>query len=174
MTKPSTGLGRSSVAVSAVAAVPGPWAWWLRRALFSALALPLLGLGVNVVQAAELAIEDPWIREAPPNARALAGYLTIRNPGAADIKLVEVSSAQFERVEMHMTRIEEGRASMQRVTDLNIPAQSGVTFAPNGYHLMLLKPRAPLPAGTSVDWVLHWSDGTTQTVQATVRGIAQN
>ena len=41
-------------------------------------------------------ISDPWIRSAPPNAMALAGYATIRNNSDQNISIVGVKSPFFK------------------------------------------------------------------------------
>ncbi len=45
-------------------------------------ALLLLTLAGTTATAGEsgLVIGEPWVREGPPNARVLAGYMILRNP----------------------------------------------------------------------------------------------
>ena len=57
-----------------------------------------------------ITINDAWIREAPPNASAMAGYLTITNTTKQDRILTFAKSKQFNAVEIHRTIIKDGVA----------------------------------------------------------------
>ncbi|RMD70852.1 MAG: copper chaperone PCu(A)C [Gammaproteobacteria bacterium] len=58
-------------------------------------------------------VEHPWIPEAPPNAKVLAGYMTLVNTGDAPEVLTGVESPLFQRVEMHRMVMEKGMARME-------------------------------------------------------------
>lgn len=87
-----------------------------------------------------------WVREAPPNAGALAGYVTIINHTDQDRTLVSASSTQFNAVEIHRTIVEEGVAKMRRQKDLPIPAGGSLVLEPGSYHLMLMSPKSAFKA----------------------------
>ena len=108
---------------------------------------------------AELVFSDAWIREAPPAASVLAGYLVISNPTPAPVTVTGVSGADFSSIEIHRTVVEDGMARMQSAGQLEIPAGGKFTLAPGGYHLMLFNPRRPLTSGDSVELLLHVRDG---------------
>lgn len=91
-----------------------------------------------------LNVHDAWVRAAPPNATAMAGYLTINNPSQLDYTLISANSPQFNKVEFHRTVITDGVARMRRQDELNIPAGNSLTLKPGDFHLMLLTPKAPL------------------------------
>jgi copper(I)-binding protein len=116
------------------------WNGWL----LVLLAFGLTGCGeVQYHQrVGELEITMPWSREIPPNAPVAAGFLSIRNGGASDDRLVGVRSDASERVEIHEVRHEDGVARMRELTDgLLIPAGSTVELKPGGYHLMFITPK---------------------------------
>ncbi len=129
-------------------------------------------LAVTAVCAAAdgpIAVRDAWVREAPPGALVLAAYLTLENPGIAEERLVAVLSPDFERVEMHATRVRDGVASMVALDALPIAPRSVVKLAPGGYHFMLLRPRRALVAGATVHLELRFDSGVRLTVSAPVR-----
>jgi len=66
--------------------------------------------------------ESAWVREAPPNAGAMAGYVTITNNTDHERVLVFAKSKQFNAVEIHRTIVENGVAKMRRQEDVPIPA----------------------------------------------------
>jgi periplasmic copper chaperone A len=136
--------------------------------------LPLLGLMLfgPYVGAAEtsLSVHNAWIREAPPGATTLAGYMVIENDGAAPRRLISAASTAFEAVELHRSVVKDGLARMARQDVLSIPPAGGqVTLRPGGYHLMLLNPTRPLRAGDQVAVVLNFDGDEALRVQLPIR-----
>ncbi|MCP4288312.1 MAG: copper chaperone PCu(A)C [Gammaproteobacteria bacterium] len=105
-----------------------------------------------VVTASEsgLQITNQWVREAPPMASMLAGYLHIKNNTDGDVVVVGVNSLAFRKIEIHRTEIAEGIARMVQQKRVEVPAKGELAFEQAGYHLMLMKPSAPLKAGDTV------------------------
>ena len=88
-----------------------------------------------------ITINEAWIREAPPNASAMAGYLTITNTTKQDRILTFAKSKQFNAVEIHRTIIKDGVAKMRRQDEITILAGSSLEFRPGDFHLMLMRPK---------------------------------
>ncbi len=95
-------------------------------------------------QPSEIIIQDAWIREAPPNASAMAGYLTITNSTEQDRILTFAKSNHFNAVEIHRTIVKDGVAKMRRFDELTIPAGKSLEFKPGDFHLMLMSPKVKL------------------------------
>ncbi len=119
--------------------------------------------------AQELQILDAWIREAPPNAMALAGYLTLTNPGAKERRLVGVTSPDFEWIELHRTVHEGGVAKMQAQDAMPIPAGGRLELRPGDYHLMMMRPARALRAGDEVTADLAFANGERLPVRFVVK-----
>ncbi len=115
------------------------------------------------------AVEAAWIREAPPVAEVMAGYLTIHNPAEEAVVLEGAESPLFDRIEIHRTGMKGGMAGMERQQGVTIPARGRVEFAPGGLHLMLMGPKKPLAAGSTATITLHFKGGQTLPAQFTVR-----
>lgn len=113
-------------------------------------------------------VEDPWLRAAPPAARVMAGYLTLRGAGAA-VAVTGVACDGFGRAEIHETVMVDGVAKMRALAVLEVPAGEGVSLAPGGRHLMLMAPERIPPAGESVSCRLTLADGRTLAFSAPVR-----
>ena len=109
-------------------------------------------------QAEGFFIENAWIREAPPNARALAGYMLLDNNTAADVTLVSAESDDFDVVQFHRSIEEDGVYRMQHYPQLTIAAGEQVEFKPGDFHLMLMSPKRTLKSGDSVEVHLTLSD----------------
>ena len=136
------------------------------------LTLVLLSSVALTAGAEGISVRDAWVREAPPGAQVLAAYLTIVNPGKHAVKLVRVTSPDFESVMVHQTRVREGVATMLAVDALTVPARGQAAFVPGGDHLMLHGPRRALAAGANVTFRLQFDSGATLTVNAPVRADA--
>lgn len=94
--------------------------------------------------------EGAWVREAPPNATAMAGYVTITNNTEQDGILTFAKSKQFNVVEIHRTIVENGVAKMRRQKDLPIPAGGSLELKPGSYHLMLMTPKSTFKTNDEV------------------------
>lgn len=114
-------------------------------------------------------VVDPWIRQAPPGARMMAGYLVLENPGDQPRELVAVSSPDFASIEVHRTEIVDGVARMIPEPDLTVPAGGRVVFEPGGRHLMLHGPARDLSEGDSVALSFGFADGGRIDLAAPVR-----
>ena len=141
----------------------------MNNCLRQTLTVLLLLLGPSLVTAeVTLEVSEPWIREAPPTARVMAGYMTLINAGDTPITITSVSSPDFKGAEVHRTVIEDGVARMQPVSQLQIPANSPLMLEPGGLHLMLFDPQRPLPEGETVSLIIHRSNGSQVTAIAPV------
>lgn len=111
----------------------------------------LLGMFVLApAHACEIALEGGWVRTAPPTAKVMAGFGTLRNPGRVESTLVKLSSPQFARVELHEMSMDGGVMKMRALDTLKLEAGGSASLVPGGMHLMLFEPVAPLPAGSEV------------------------
>jgi len=140
----------------------------LARYLFSLI----VGLGAVDSGGAEttLSVHSAWIREAPPNATALAGYLTIENHGVIPRILIGAKSAEFGSIEIHRSIVKNDVASMVRQKSVSIPPAGGqVDLKPNGWHLMMLAPTVPLRAGKMVTVTLKFNGDESVTTTMPVR-----
>lgn len=141
----------------------------LRNLVIGALTL----IGTTVWAAGpKVLIQEPWIREAPPNATTLAGYLVLNNNGDTGSALVSASSPDFGDVMIHETVEKDGIARMVHLDRVEVPANGNVQFQPGGMHIMLMQPKRPLKAGDQVPLTLNFADGTEIAVEFEVRKAA--
>jgi copper(I)-binding protein len=99
------------------------------RYLVAGLALSALTWSSAGRAADALTVEDAWVREAPPHAEMSAAYLTIKNETSQDHTLVGVSSPQFQKVEIHSTRMMNGMVHMQMMKEVAIAPHADATLA---------------------------------------------
>ncbi len=96
-----------------------------------ALVIFILLTGTSLANAdSELQVSEPWVREAPPTSRVLAGYLTLVNTGDNTVTVTEITSPDFKNAEIHRTVIEEGIARMLPVEQLEVAASGQFILEP--------------------------------------------
>jgi len=134
-----------------------------RLALFAAaaaLCLPAFAGGA--------AVSDPWLRYIPGGAPS-AGYFTLSNNGDRPLSLVGAECADFGMVMMHRTIERGGISTMRPVHEVTVAPGKTVSFAPGGYHLMLMRPRHPLRPGGRLPVMLRFADGSSLPVEFLVK-----
>lgn len=124
----------------------------------------------TLASATGLKIFDPWVREAPPGASALAAYMVLENSGDTVQVLTGISSPVSDSVEIHRTIITDGVARMVQQQSVTIPPGEKLTFESGGYHIMVMNPPA-LKAGERVPFTLQLQDGSTVDINAEVRRV---
>jgi len=124
--------------------------------LISTLALTL-AVATSAQAAAPLAVSGAWSRPAVAGTNGV-GYLVVTNSGKADT-LVKVETPVASRVEMHSSSMAGGVMSMQEEKRVPVPAGGKATFAPGGYHLMLIGLTKTLKAGDKVPATLSFASG---------------
>lgn len=136
----------------------------------------VLACGLSLAGVSEagsmLMVENAWIREAPPGVMAMAGYMTLHNPGQQERILVGAQSTAFSRVMLHRTVLEGGVSKMVHQHMIRLPAGEKVQFRPNDYHLMMLEPRQQPKRGDRVEVTLEFQNGETLQVSYEVRAQA--
>jgi len=121
----------------------------------------------------EVEVSVAWARATPPGAPVAGGFLTVRNRGTADERLLAVESGSAQRVEIHEVRHEDGMARMRQVEDgLPVPAGQTVVLEPGGYHLMFIQPVKAFEAGDRIAATLVFEKAGRLPVQFEVRPLA--
>lgn len=119
----------------------------------------LLLLSCQLAQSFEFPeVSDLWLREAPPNARMLAAYVTIQNQHQEPIKLVGAYAPDFGMAEIHKTVEVDGMLRMREQKELSLPAQAEIKMAPGGLHIMLMMPERRFVVGEQARICLVYQD----------------
>ena len=118
---------------------------------------------------AELEYSDAWIKNLPPPVPVRAGYMTIYNPQAEAVSIVEIHSESFASVEVHQTLMQDGMMRMEQISNLTIAAGETVQLAPGGLHLMMMQPVQPTRPGETHRITIEYDDGSRQDLELTVK-----
>jgi len=140
--------------------------WRLPVFLCLILALPL---AFAADKEASVVVHDAWIREAPPGMSMMAGYMELRNTTSRSQVLVGASSSGFESVMLHRSVVKDGMAGMRHASEIELTPNASLSFAPGGYHLMLMNPKRALRVGDSVVINLDFRGGLVLPITFEVR-----
>ena len=122
--------------------------------------LPALFFLTSAAHACDgLSVSGSWVREPPPGSTTLAAFMTLTNPGSKPMVITAWRAPDFDTTMLHETVVEGGIARMVMREKLEVPAEGSVALKPGGLHLMLVKPSAPVTAGSRVRLVLSCADG---------------
>ncbi|MBF0176314.1 MAG: copper chaperone PCu(A)C [Magnetococcales bacterium] len=142
-----------------------------RRLWVSCLAAFCSLADVAIAGGPGVSVEGAWVREMPPAMQLTAAYMVLKNTAIEPSTLIGATALDFVKVEMHETVQHLGKAQMQGIKELIIPAKGQVVLQPGGYHLMLITPQKNvLPrAGDQVALTLNFKNGTSIDVKAKVQ-----
>ena len=115
-----------------------------------------------------ITISDIWISEAPPTVAVLAAYAKIENTSAETQTLTSVSSPSFSKIELHLSKVVNEMATMEKQNSLIIPAKGSIELSPGTYHLMMFEPETPLKSGDKATITFSFADGSSTTIEANV------
>jgi copper(I)-binding protein len=87
-----------------------------------------------------LVASDVVVTRPMPGMQMSAAYLSLENNSGETIRITRVASAEYESVQMHETKMEDGVARMRAIPVLEIAAGETVTLQRGGKHLMLMRP----------------------------------
>jgi periplasmic copper chaperone A len=115
-------------------------------------------------------VPKAWARASPGAATTGAAYVTLMGGNEAD-SLVSVSTPAAGLAEVHESTNDHGVMKMRPVSGVPVPAHKTVTFAPGGYHIMLMALKHPLKAGESFPLTLQFAHAAPVTVDVKVEAM---
>jgi periplasmic copper chaperone A len=126
----------------------------------------------NDYQAGTLEIDNPWSRAIPKGASVAAGYMTIKNTGAAPDRLVSASTPVAGKVEIHEMTMDNGVMKMRPVAGgVEIKPGATVELKPDSIHLMIMNVKQPIEKGKPFAASLTFEKAGTVNVEFTVEDI---
>jgi len=121
--------------------------------------------------AAELRVENVWIREPPPGTDVAAAYFTLHNAGSRALVLTAITTPVASAAMLHETTTLAGVERMRPLEQLTIAAGQTIVLKPGGLHVMLGGLRQRLQVGESVSLMIHLQSGAKIPVTARVRPL---
>jgi copper(I)-binding protein len=140
----------------------------LRTTLLAATLTVLTGTAAFAHDAA-ISVEGAWTRATAPSAKNGGAFMTVRNAGPADDRLVAAASPAAARAELHTHTMTDGVMRMRPVAGgIAVPAGGVTELKPGGLHVMLLGLAAPLAEGTTIPVTLTFEHAGRLTVEVPV------
>lgn len=141
--------------------------------LFPSLAtLVLTGFAVSAFAAGtadQISVTDPYVRMSPPGTKTTGAFMTIKNAGDKEARVVSAASQVANMTELHNHINDNGVMRMRQVKEIAVPAKGEAQLKPGGYHVMLIDMKAPLKEGDHVVITLGFADGSSKEVHAPVK-----
>jgi len=143
----------------------------MKKYLFS-LAVLFVLTGLSFAQS-KVVVEGAWVGEVPPSSPVAAAYMTIKNEGTVDDKLLSVTSSISGSSMIHQTVIDEQSvAKMEMVDALVIPAGKSVVLKPSGTHVMLMDLKEPVTGKEKIEIDLKFENAGDIRVEAPVKSLS--
>lgn len=144
----------------------------MKKYLFS-LAVLFVLTGLSFAQG-KVVVEGAWVGEVPPSSPVAAAYITIKNEGTADDKLLSVTSSISGSTMIHQTVVdEEGVARMDMIDALVIPAGKSVILKPGGTHIMLMDLKEPVTGKGKIELDLKFENAGEMKIEAPVKKLSE-
>mgnify|MGYP000064712971 CR=1 FL=1 len=121
----------------------------------------------------DVRISDAWARETVAGQTAAAAYLTLKNEGAGDDRLVSVTAPAPAMAMLHGSESADGISRMRPLNSgLAIPAGATIELKPGGTHVMVTGLTTPLHAGDALKLVLKFDKSGERPVDVRVTAAA--
>lgn len=138
--------------------------------LFKSVLLGVLASASLLAQPIE--VENPYVREVPPNMPNSAAFMTLKNATDKAVSLVSAASDAAATVELHEHAMVDGMMQMRQIPEIKIPANGSTLLKPGGLHVMLIGLTRKLKSGEDVTVTLNFSNGESMTISTPVKKVA--
>ncbi|MDH7800718.1 MULTISPECIES: copper chaperone PCu(A)C [unclassified Rhizobium] len=110
-----------------------------------------MGMNMDVVKAGDLELSAGATKAMLPGQPVGGGYVTIKNTGSSDDKLIGIESSAAGRAEIHEMAMVNEIMKMRKLDDgVVIPAGQTVELKPGGLHMMFFNVKKPFAEGDKV------------------------
>ncbi|MBT0816267.1 MULTISPECIES: copper chaperone PCu(A)C [Campylobacter] len=108
-----------------------------------------------------ITVNDPYVRQTPPNSKTTAFFLELKNNSNKDIKLIKAQSSLSDTAEIHDHIMENGKKMMIQIPQITIKANSSTKLKPGGKHIMVLNLKENITPQTKANLTLYFDDNST-------------
>ncbi|EEC4843050.1 copper chaperone PCu(A)C [Campylobacter lari] len=108
-----------------------------------------------------ITVNDPYVRQTPPNSKTTAFFLELKNNSNQDIKLIKAQSSLSDTTEIHDHIMQNGKKMMVQIPQITIKANSSAELKPGGMHIMVLNLKENITPQTKANLTLYFDDNST-------------
>ena len=112
------------------------------------IAILTFALLAHSAWAADIKVENAWIRAPVPGQQVAGALMTITSPEKA--MLTGAQSSAAGNMEVHTMNMNNGVMEMREIKVLPLPKGKPVKLSPGGFHLMLFDLKQPMKVGEIV------------------------
>ena len=116
-------------------------------------------------------VSKAWVRLPAAKSRPGGAYFRLE-AGSEGTRLLGVSSPAVRWIELHETEMKGSVAKMKRRKDVEFPSRGELVFEPGGRHAMLFGINPKVKAGDHIPLTFSFNVAPPVTVDAEVRGPA--
>jgi periplasmic copper chaperone A len=139
-----------------------------KRFLVSAIGVACIAAS-SLACAGDITVTNAWARPTVQGQQGGGGFVSLKNMGKADDKLMSVSSPVAARMELHTMKMEGDMMQMRQIPNIEIKAGESVELKPGGMHLMFMDINKPLEKGTKVPVTFVFEKAGKVTVDVSVQ-----
>jgi periplasmic copper chaperone A len=121
-----------------------------------------------------VSITNPRLVLPPVSGNPAAVYFDLSYAGEAGVTLSSVTVEGAGMAMIHQTAMKTSAMTMMKAEPIVLSAETPVTFAPGGLHVMAMQPSDAWTPGGTVKVTLTLSDGATHSFDAAVRAAGDN
>jgi len=103
-------------------------------------------------------VDGAWARPTKAGMMS-AAYFKLQNYGYVPDSLIRVSSDASKDVQIHLSYINDGIMMMEEQQFVSIQPNEQISFAPGGYHIMIIQPTIDMNEGDSISFLLYFNSG---------------
>ena len=118
--------------------------------------------------AGQISVLNAYVRLAPPGAKVTGAFMTLRNAGDREARLLSAVAAAASVTELHSHSNDDGVMRMRQVKEIIVPAKGEVHLKPGSFHVMLIDMKTPLKEGDQVAISLGFADGSSKRAEVPV------
>lgn len=141
----------------------------MKRLIFAALLLVSCDKGGPP----DLQISDAWARETTAGQTTIAAYMTLKNEGSGDDRLISVAAPAPANAMLHASSSAGGISRMRPLrSGLAVPAGATIELEPGGTHVMVSGLSGPLRDGDALRLTLRFEKSGQRPVDVRIASAA--
>lgn len=115
----------------------------------------------------KIVVSDVKVRALP--IPRTAAYFSMKNHGTKEVRLLQASSPDAKKIEIHRTVEADGSVHMESIDSIKIKPGETIQLKPMGLHLMIMGLKKPLSEGESISVILKFENHPNIALKATAK-----
>ena len=122
----------------------------------------------SLLLAGDTSASNAYVPLTPKGVMVHSAYMELTNSGTETRSLIAFKAPGYAMAHLHQSVEKDGIATMSAMHQLDIQPGQTVSLKPGGMHVMLMKPKASVRLGETVELALEFANGEKLFVMASV------